>query len=189
MAVNLSPFMRAPTWPIRSRLRSVRVTTDSAPSRIEEITNQITGIRTVISSGVESAGYGDKRTEFRSLEELREILNGLEEELADLLGLGGRIRQIRMTNQWDKGSLRGSRCGLARTSSSSLTLGRSDKKRAQRVRRRTACGGGSSPGCRRSTPSTSSCHRRVILLRARCRDALRNNPHAVSRLVIRSSPT
>ena len=80
----------------------MRTTTDSAPSRIEEITNQITGIRTVISSGVESAGYGDKRTEFRSLEELREILNGLEEELADLLGLGGKIRQIRMTNQWDR---------------------------------------------------------------------------------------
>lgn len=56
-----------------------------------------------MTSGVESAAYGDKRTEFRSLEELREILNALEEELADLLGLGGRIRQIRMTNQWDKG--------------------------------------------------------------------------------------
>jgi hypothetical protein len=81
----------------------VRATSDSAPSRIEEIANQIAGIRTVISSGVQSAGYGDKRTEFRSLEELREILNGLEEELADLLGLGGKIRQIRMTNSWDKG--------------------------------------------------------------------------------------
>jgi hypothetical protein len=41
--------------------------------------------------------------EYRSLEELREILNGLEEALADLLGYGGRMRQIRMTNQWDKG--------------------------------------------------------------------------------------
>ena len=78
-------------------------TSDSVPNSIAEIANRITSIRTVISSGVESAAYGDKRTEFRSLDELREILNGLEEDLADLLGLGGRVRQIRMTNQWDKG--------------------------------------------------------------------------------------
>jgi hypothetical protein len=72
-------------------------------SSIEEIANQIAAIKSVIISGVDSAAYGDKRTEFRSLTELREILNGLEEELADLLGYGGRVRQIRMTNQWDKG--------------------------------------------------------------------------------------
>ena len=69
----------------------------------EDLTGQIAQIKTVISSGVNSAGYGDKRTEFRSLSELREILNGLEEELAGLLGIGGRIRQIRMTTQADKG--------------------------------------------------------------------------------------
>lgn len=54
-------------------------------------------------SGTESAAYGDKRVEYRSLEELREILNALEEELEDLLGLGGRMRQIRITNNYDKG--------------------------------------------------------------------------------------
>jgi hypothetical protein len=57
----------------------------------------------MIASGVNSAGYGDKRTEFRSLTEMRQILNDLEEELAGLLGAGGRIRQIRMTTQADKG--------------------------------------------------------------------------------------
>jgi hypothetical protein len=69
----------------------------------QEITDQITALTTVISSGVNSAGYGDKRTEFRSLTELRQILNGLEEDLADALGMGGRVRQIRMTTQADKG--------------------------------------------------------------------------------------
>ena len=82
--------------------RNVRTTTGTAGS-IEEIVSKITSIRTVIASGVDSAAYGDKRTEFRSLNELREILNALEEELADLLSYGGRVRQIRMTNQWDKG--------------------------------------------------------------------------------------
>lgn len=77
--------------------------TTGVPQTIPELINQITSIRTVITSGVESAGYGDKRTEFRSLEELREILNGLEEALAELLGLGGRPKQYRMTTQWDKG--------------------------------------------------------------------------------------
>lgn len=69
----------------------------------EEIVSQITALKTLIVSGVNSAGYGDKRTEFRSLAELRQILSGLEEDLADALGLGGRIRQIRMTTQADKG--------------------------------------------------------------------------------------
>jgi hypothetical protein len=86
--------------PLRTR-RSVRLAT-TPPATITEILNQITSIRQVISSGTESAAYGDKRVEYRSLEELREILNGLEEDLADLLGFGGRVRQIRMTNQWDK---------------------------------------------------------------------------------------
>ena len=99
MAINFQQYMR----PRSRRFIARTMGTTGVPRSIEELANQITSIRTVISSGVESAGYGDKRTEFRSLEELREILNGLEEELADLLGLGGRIRQIRMTNQWDKG--------------------------------------------------------------------------------------
>jgi hypothetical protein len=69
----------------------------------EDLIGQIGQITTVINSGVNSAGYGDKRTEFRSLSELQQILNGLEEDLAAALGGGGRIRQIRMTTQWDKG--------------------------------------------------------------------------------------
>ncbi|HEV8503708.1 MAG TPA: hypothetical protein VGR63_19205 [Casimicrobiaceae bacterium] len=69
----------------------------------DELAGQIAQITTVINSGVNSAGYGDKRTEFRSLSELQQILNGLEEDLAEALGGGGRIRQIRMTTQADKG--------------------------------------------------------------------------------------
>jgi hypothetical protein len=69
----------------------------------DELLGQIGQIKTVINSGVNSAGYGDKRTEFRSLAELQQILNGLEEDLGAALGYGGRIRQIRMTTQWDKG--------------------------------------------------------------------------------------
>jgi hypothetical protein len=70
---------------------------------IEEIRSQIAALKSVIVSGVNSAGYGDKRTEFRSLAELRQILADLEEQLEELLGTGGRTRQIRMTTQWDKG--------------------------------------------------------------------------------------
>ena len=77
-------------------MRSKDATTDDILSRIITLKAQI-------ASGVSSAGYGDKRTEFRSLTELRQILNDLEEELAGLLGQGGRVRQIRMTTQADKG--------------------------------------------------------------------------------------
>ena len=69
----------------------------------EEIVGQIRSIKSVIRSGVDSAASGDKRTDFRSLAELRQILADLEEELEGLLGIGGRTRQIRMTTQWDKG--------------------------------------------------------------------------------------
>jgi hypothetical protein len=70
---------------------------------IEDLIGRIIAIRTTIASGAQSAGYGDKRVEYRTLSELREILHALEEELADLLGFGGRARQVRMTTQWDKG--------------------------------------------------------------------------------------
>ena len=75
----------------------------STKSTPEEILAQIGAIKSLVVSGVNSAAYGDKRTEFRSLTELRQILNDLEEDLADALGMGGRIRQIRMTAQADKG--------------------------------------------------------------------------------------
>jgi hypothetical protein len=50
------------------------------------IQGQIDGLKSLIISGVNSAGYGDKRTEFRSLTDLRQILNGLEDDLAEALG-------------------------------------------------------------------------------------------------------
>jgi hypothetical protein len=94
-----------PTDAQRAMVRKLasRTTIDLAPETPEQILGQITALKAVIFSGVNSAGYGDKRTEFRSLAELRQILNGLEEDLAELLGYGGRIRQIRMTTQADKG--------------------------------------------------------------------------------------
>jgi len=72
-------------------------------SQIDQVLLQIRGIKSVIRSGVNAAGYGDKRTDFRSLSELRQILADLEEELEELTGTGGRVRQIRMTTQADKG--------------------------------------------------------------------------------------
>lgn len=72
-------------------------------SSADQIQSQIDALKTVIVSGVNSAGYGDKRTEFRSLTDLREILNGLEEELAEALGASGRARQIRIYSPSDKG--------------------------------------------------------------------------------------
>jgi hypothetical protein len=105
--------------PEQTTIKTVNVPPDQLPQRLavpqglvrrigksatpEEILEQIKGLKTIIISGVDSAGYGDKRTEFRSLAELRQILSGLEEELEDLLGRGGRMRQIRMTTAWDKG--------------------------------------------------------------------------------------
>lgn len=72
-------------------------------SSADELIAKIASIRSLIVSGVDSAGYGDKRTEFRSLTDLRLILNALEGELALLTTGRGRVRQIRMTTQADKG--------------------------------------------------------------------------------------
>lgn len=84
-------------------VRGLRVGQRATPANPIVIQGQIDAITTVINSGVNSAGYGDKRTEFRSLSELQQILNGLEEDLAEANGAGGRVRQIRMTTQADKG--------------------------------------------------------------------------------------
>jgi hypothetical protein len=89
-----------PVSPAQVAVPSVLLGKSTDPTVIQ---SQIDGLVTVITSGVNSAGYGDKRTEFRSLTELRQILDGLREDLAEALGMGGRIRQIRMTTQADKG--------------------------------------------------------------------------------------
>ena len=61
---------------------------------------QIDALRAIIASGVNAAGYGDKRTDFRSLAELRQILNTMEEDL----GVGtAPLRQIRVYSPPDKG--------------------------------------------------------------------------------------
>jgi hypothetical protein len=60
---------------------------------------QIDALTNVIASGVNSAGYGDKRTDFRSLAELRQILDDMQTQVTGAT----RIRQIRMTSPSDKG--------------------------------------------------------------------------------------
>jgi hypothetical protein len=85
-------------------VRSSLVQPRSSQQTPEEIVAAITSLKSLIISGVDSAGYGDKRTEFRSLTDLRQILNGLEDDLSEALGLSrGRVRQIRMTTAADKG--------------------------------------------------------------------------------------
>ena len=98
MANGLSPFLQRRFVSRRQRARAVL-----NGATAEQIQAQIVSIKETIVSGVESAAYGDKKTEFRSLTELREILAGLEDQLEELLGLGGRVRQIRVTTQSDKG--------------------------------------------------------------------------------------
>jgi hypothetical protein len=68
-------------------------------AQIDALLAQINALKAVELSGVQSAGYGDKRTEFRSLADLRQIIGDAE---AALTGLP-RVRQIRMTTQADKG--------------------------------------------------------------------------------------
>jgi hypothetical protein len=75
----------------------------ASPADVADLVGRITQIKQVISSGVDAAAYGDKRTDFRSLNDLREILSDLEDELADLLGMNGRTRQYRMYSPSDKG--------------------------------------------------------------------------------------
>lgn len=60
---------------------------------------QIDALANLIASGLDSAGYGDKRTQFRSLADLRQILNDMEIQVSG----ASRIRQIRVTSPPDKG--------------------------------------------------------------------------------------
>ena len=82
--------------------RATRVAALLGPEYIADVRARILALRSMVSSGVSSAAYGDKRTEFRSLEELRQILNGLEEELEGLLGYPGDLRQVRVVTEADK---------------------------------------------------------------------------------------
>jgi hypothetical protein len=94
----LTRYRRGPVAQLSSRGRSVTL-----PGNVDQLIQSIAALNTVIASGVEGAGYGDKRTDFRSYAELRQILNDLEDELAAIDGTLFRPRQIRMTTQADKG--------------------------------------------------------------------------------------
>ena len=60
---------------------------------------QLDALINVISSGVNSSGYGDKRVDFRSLAELREIMNDMQTQLSG----SSRLRQIRIVSPSEKG--------------------------------------------------------------------------------------
>jgi hypothetical protein len=59
----------------------------------------IDALTLLITSGVNSAGYGDKRTEFRSLSDLLRI----RDDMQTALNGGSRIRQFRVVSPSDKG--------------------------------------------------------------------------------------
>lgn len=61
--------------------------------------SQITALRNAIASGAQTVSYSDKRVEYRSLDEMRQILADME---ADLAGLT-RTRQFRVVSPADKG--------------------------------------------------------------------------------------
>jgi hypothetical protein len=62
---------------------------------------QLEALKNARRSGVASAGYGDKRTEFRSDEELQAAIGALEGEIAAMEGtLNPRIAVVRSTKGW-----------------------------------------------------------------------------------------
>lgn len=97
-----APFARevsgVPRQPNQKTMQGRAVTRDvTEPPDL--MLSQIVALQGLIASGVNSAGYGDKRTEFRSLTDLRQILNDMQTQLSG----AGRMRQIRMTSPADKG--------------------------------------------------------------------------------------
>lgn len=99
--LTIKTTLGQPTEPLR--VAPLKPVARSGKQTPQQILGRIEAIKTVIASGVNAAGYGDKRTDFRSLNELRQILNGLEDELGESLGYAGRSRQIRMVSPWHKG--------------------------------------------------------------------------------------
>lgn len=62
---------------------------------------QLEALKNARRSGVQSAGYGDKRTEFRSDEEMQAAIAALEGEIAAAEGtLNPRIAVVRSTKGW-----------------------------------------------------------------------------------------
>jgi hypothetical protein len=60
---------------------------------------QIAALQNAIASGATTVSYGDKRVEYRSLADMRQILAEAQLSLAGQT----RVRQIRMTTAGDKG--------------------------------------------------------------------------------------
>ncbi|MGY3130105.1 collagenase-like PrtC family protease [Bradyrhizobium sp. USDA 4501] len=72
-----------------------------APSQAQLLAtqSQIDALRYAIAQGVQTVSYGDKRVEYRSLAEMLQILNDMENEVAGLVP----TRQFRIVSPADKG--------------------------------------------------------------------------------------
>jgi hypothetical protein len=66
---------------------------------LRSIADDIIALQVAIAAGAQTVSYGDKRVEYRSLAEMRQILAGLIGELT------GRVptRQFRVVSPADKG--------------------------------------------------------------------------------------
>lgn len=60
---------------------------------------QIDALQKAIATGATTVAYGDKRVEYRSLSDMRQILAEMKLEFAGL----ARVRQIRVVTAGDKG--------------------------------------------------------------------------------------
>lgn len=61
---------------------------------------QLEALKNARRSGVQSAGYGDKRTEYRSDEEMQAAIAAIEGEIAAAQGTQPRIAVVRSTKGW-----------------------------------------------------------------------------------------
>ncbi|MCA1419482.1 hypothetical protein [Bradyrhizobium sp. BRP23] len=73
----------------------------TAPTQAQLLATQaqIDALRYAIAQGVQTVSYGDKRVEYRSLAEMLQILNDMENEVAGLVP----TRQFRIVCPADKG--------------------------------------------------------------------------------------
>ncbi|OHV85797.1 phage head-tail joining protein [Ensifer sp. LCM 4579] len=53
---------------------------------IEQLEAQRTALKRAMRSGALSVGHGDKRVQYRSIEEMKSVLDDLNEEIAELGG-------------------------------------------------------------------------------------------------------
>lgn len=60
------------------------------PATAEQLQAQIDGLNAMLANGIKSSGTGDKRVEFRSLDEIRAAIASLQGQLNALTGTTAR---------------------------------------------------------------------------------------------------